>query len=202
MNNILNNKTLFPIDVAEKWIFGNERFPDYSNLDKQKEEITTTPPPDFRRMIIVHGTENSGKTTAIINVFENLIFKNMPFGKINYTFLGGASIGKYCDDMIAVMDIEKLSDFPKFRLGIFSCGDGVNLINPVRDLLIVKARCDVIICAAQSETPAIYSKLTSFALEAKRPYRTSSVSSPLPPSASVSTNHYRAGIIATLTDLL
>lgn len=139
---------------------------------------------------------------AIINVFENLIFKNMPFGKINYTFLGGASIGKYCDDMIAVMDIEKLSDFPKFRLGIFSCGDGVNLINPVRDLIIEKTRCDVIICAAQSENLAIYSKLTSFALEAKRPYRTSSESSPLPPSISVSTNHYRAGIIATLTDLL
>ena len=41
-------------------------------------------------MIIVLGTENSGKTTAIINVFENLVSKNMAFGKINYTFWGGA----------------------------------------------------------------------------------------------------------------
>lgn len=192
----------FPIEVSEKWIFGNEPFPDYSNLGKQKEKITTQPTPELQRMIIVLGTENSGKTTAIINVFENLVSKNMAFGKINYTFWGESSIGKQCDDMIVATNIEKLSNFPKFCLGIFSCEDGVNPINPVRDLRIEKARCDVIVCAAQSENPAIYSKLTSFALEEKRHYRTSRVSSPLPPSVSVSTNHYRAGIIATLTDLL
>ncbi len=190
-----------PEDVAKKWVFGNTAFPSFNGLDTATPTLSEDPPKSLnKRMIIVHGAKDSGKTTAIIDVFEALIFHNDPFANITYTFLDGATIGRHCDDIIAVMDIENLNSF-SFRLGIFSCGDGVNLINPVRDLLIGKAKCDVIICSAQSENPGIFSKLAKFALEAPSKYRVSSISSPLPITVGLSTDHYRAGIIAKLTDL-
>lgn len=190
MHDFLEIESLMPEKVAEKWIFGNTAFPSFDGLSSANTLN--------KRMIIVHGAKDSGKTTAILDVFEALIFCNDPFANITYTFLDGATIGKHCDDIIAAMDIENLNSF-SFRLGIFSCGDGVNLINPVRDLLIGKAKCDVIICSAQSENPGIFSKLAKFALEAQ--YRVSSISSPLPITVGWSTDHYRAGIIAKLTDL-
>ena len=189
-----------PEDVANKWVFGNTEFPSFDEPDNTAMSTSSETPPKSlnKRMIIVHGAKDSGKTTAIIDVFEALIFRDDPFANITYTFLGGATIGRHCDDIIAAMDIENLNSF-SFRLGIFSCGDGVDLIKPVWDRLIDKAKCDVIICSAQSENPDIFSKLAKFAVGAK--YRVSSISSPLPITVGLSTDHYRAGIIAKLTDL-
>lgn len=96
-------------------------------------------------MIIVVGERNKGKTTLIKSVFTDFILKLKPFSDVDYDFVAGATIGKNFVDIVVIVDLKKPV---KCRLGIYSAGDLANDVKDVKNILIDKAKCNIIICAA------------------------------------------------------
>ena len=147
-----------PRFVLIRWIFGNIAYPrvnpratSYRNQGNSK------------KMIIVEGSHNSGKTTAISSAFAAIVHNLFPFHKISYDFVEGATIGKKCDDFAAILDINSQEKRYNVRVGFWSIGDESPDAN-FENVLVKNADCDVIVCAATIKQGGANSSTVSNAL--------------------------------------
>lgn len=136
-----------PRRVLSRWILGNTVFPSVT-LPPLTDKISE------KRMIVVEGGHNTGKTTAIVSVFAALVHNLFPFQEIDYDFLAGATISRGCDDFMAIVNVNpRRAGKKKFRIGFWSAGDQ-KLDQNFEDILIKDAACDIIVCAATKKPTA------------------------------------------------
>lgn len=125
---------------------------------------------DDKKMIIVCGKQNAGKTTAIELIFTKIFLKlgeENGFKDFNYSLISIATIGKDLNDFMVVVDIE--INGKKYRLIIYSVGDDLNSLAALKDA-VKNLDCDVIICAARTlkkDDGAVLKDLEAYANEAK-----------------------------------
>lgn len=121
----------------------------------------------LRKIIVVRGKKDTGKTTAIWRVFLDVL-RGCYQGLTNPYLVWFAIVGSVeknpCHDFAAAVDVDTALG-KRVRMGFFSMGDLVSAISKrrkntpitINEDLVLRAHCEVIVCAATEDR--FYDKL-------------------------------------------